>query len=298
MPKVRYLRRGSIMDFVMLTSVRAIALAGATFIGGILILALLPLKLLPWTRGLGFRGISWVATCWADWVRRFLTRLPMRWTLEGDQPDPNKTYVVLANHQSWVDILAVLLAMGRGSPMPRFFMKFELLYVPVIGLAAWGLDYPIMRRYSAEAVKANPALKTRDLNYARRVLSAHPESACLVVNFAEGTRFSESKRIANRSPYRHLLKPKVGGPQLALDCLNSRIDGIVDLTLDYPNGKLSLWNLLAGKVPQARIHVRILAVPEAFQKTLTGLDELKAFRQWINQLWADKDARLSDWRGI
>ena len=31
--------------------------------------------------------------------------------------------------------------------MPRFFMKFELLYVPIIGLAAWGLDYPIMRRY-------------------------------------------------------------------------------------------------------------------------------------------------------
>lgn len=280
----------------MSSSLRAIALAGATFAGGILIVALLPLKLLPWTRHLGFRGISWVATSWADWVRRFLRRLPIHWTIEGEQPTPDHTYMVLANHQSWVDILAVLLAMGEGSPMPRFFMKFELLYVPIIGLAAWGLDYPIMRRYSAEAIKANPALKTRDLDYARRVLSAHPEAACVVVNFAEGTRFSDAKRQLNRSPYQHLLKPKVGGPQLALDCLKDRIHGVIDITIDYPNGALSLWNLLAGKIPEGHIHIRILPVPEVFQKTLTELDELKAFRHWINGLWADKDARLSTWR--
>jgi len=220
----------------------------------------------------------------------------MQWEIEGDRPDPNRTHLVLANHQSWVDIPAVLLAMGQGSPMPRFFMKFELLFLPIIGLAAWGLDYPIMRRYSAEAIKANPRLKTRDLDYARRVLSAHPSVACIVANFAEGTRFSERKRTASRSPYDHLLKPKVGGPQLALDCLKDRCTDVVDITIDYPDATLSLWNLLAGRVPRARIHVRILPVPEAFQKTLTELDELKAFRSWINGLWADKDARLNQWR--
>jgi hypothetical protein len=167
-----------------------------------------------------------------------------------------------------------------------------LIYVPVIGLCAWILDFPIMRRYSAEFLKDHPELKNRDFDYAQRVLRRHPDESCVVVNYAEGTRFSDEKRQLNRSPYRHLLKPKVGGPQLALDCLRDRLDGIIDMTIAYPGGNLSVWNLMHNRVPHVIVETQMLTLPEHLQKRPETLQELKAFRAWMNDLWDAKDRRL------
>ena len=165
--------------------------------------------------------------------------------------------------------------------------------MPVINICAWVLDFPIMRRYTQEDIKDRPELKNRDFDYAHEVLSRNPRSRqCVVVNYAEGTRFTPEKHRKNRSPYKHLLKPKVGGPQLALDCLRGRLDGIIDITLAYPGAKVSVWRLMAGRVPKVMIHVETIELPDGLEKTPETLAELKAFRGWMNSIWAKKDARI------
>jgi hypothetical protein len=45
---------------------------------------------------------------------------------------------------------------------------------------------------------------------------AHPTT---IVNFVEGSRFTEEKRQQTRSPYQHLLPPKAAGIAMALNVL-------------------------------------------------------------------------------
>ncbi len=276
----------------MTASLRVFLLAVATIFGALCILFIAPLKLWSKTESVGYRITTWIASRWANALRGLLASLPTRWVLEGTRPDPKGTHLILANHRSWVDILVVIWLLGKDTTLPRFFMKWELIYVPVIGICAWALDFPIMRRYTAEDIKDRPELKNRDFDYAHRVLTRHPDQPCVVVNFAEGTRFSEAKHQKNRSPYTHLLKPKVGGPQLALDCLRERLDGVYNLTIAYPGAQLSVWRLMAGQIPEIRLHIERIEVPEALQKTPETLAELKAFRGWMNDIWATKDRRL------
>jgi len=276
----------------MISILRLFFLAVATFLGGLLITLAAPLKLYSKTQHLGYRLAAGIAGVWADFMRWLLTTLPIKWVITGETLNPKGTYLVLANHQSWIDIMMVMVVLGKGTTLPRFFMKWELVYMPVINICAWALDFPIMRRYTQEDIKDRPELKNRDFDYAHDVLSRNPDQACVVVNYAEGTRFTPEKHRKNRSPYQHLLKPKVGGPQLALDCLRNRLDGIVDITLAYPGATLSVWHLLSGRVPKVMIHVETIDVPAGFEKTPETLAEFKAFRGWMNSIWAQKDARL------
>ena len=276
----------------MLAILRLFFLAVATFLGGLLISLVSPLKLFSPTQKLSYQLAAGIAGFWADFMRWLLTTIKTDYVITGDRLDPRGTYLILANHQSWIDIMMVMVVLGKGTTLPRFFIKWELVYMPVINICAWVLDFPIMRRYTQEDIKDRPELKNRDFDYAHEVLSRNPERQCVVVNYAEGTRFTPEKHRKNRSPYKHLLKPKVGGPQLALDCLRGRLDGIIDITLAYPGAKVSVWRLMAGRVPKVMIHVERIELPDGLEKPPETLAELKAFRGWMNSIWAKKDARI------
>ena len=276
----------------MLAILRLFFLAVATFLGGLLISLVSPLKLFSPTQKLSYQLAAGIAGFWADFMRWLLTTIQTDYVITGDRLDPRGTYLILANHQSWIDIMMVMVVLGKGTTLPRFFMKWELVYMPVINICAGVLDFPIMRRYTQEDIKDRPELKNRDFDYAHEVLSRNPERQCVVVNYAEGTRFTPEKHRKNRSPYKHLLKPKVGGPQLALDCLRGRLDGIIDITLAYPGAKVSVWRLMAGRVPKVMIHVERIELPDGLEKPPETLAELKAFRGWMNSIWAKKDARI------
>ena len=276
----------------MLAILRLFFLAVATFLGGLLISLVSPLKLFSPTQKLSYQLAAGIAGFWADFMRWLLTTIKTDYVITGDRLDPRGTYLILANHQSWIDIMMVMVVLGKGTTLPRFFMKWELVYMPVINICAWVLDFPIMRRYTQEDIKDRPELKNRDFDYAHEVLSRNPERQCVVVNYAEGTRFTPEKHRKNRSPYKHLLKPKVGGPQLALDCLRGWLDGIIDITLAYPGAKVSVWRLMAGRVPKVMIHVERIELPDGLEKPPETLAELKAFRGWMNSIWAKKDARI------
>lgn len=73
-------------------------------------------------------------------------------------------------------------------PMPKFFLKQQLLYVPFIGMACWALDMPFMRRYSREYLLRHPHKRGQDLATTRRSCEKFRAVPTTVVNYVEGTR--------------------------------------------------------------------------------------------------------------
>lgn len=64
------------------------------------------------------------------------------WDVAGLEPFvPNGWYLVTCNHQSWADIFVLQRLLNGRIPMLKFFLKQELIWVPVIGTAWWALDF-------------------------------------------------------------------------------------------------------------------------------------------------------------
>lgn len=259
------------------------------------------LKLLAPTRRARERAAQWVAAAaqtWATinvWLGDRL--LPTRWELRGASAlDRNGQYLVCANHQSWNDIYALLKLFDRRAPFFKFFLKRELFWVPVLGLAWWGLDYPFMQRYSAAKLARHPELRGRDLETTRRACERYRNMPVTILNFLEGTRFTRAKHDRQDSPYRYLLRPKAGGLALALAALGEKINHLLDVTIVYPEGAKGFWDFLAGRVRRVIVEVRSLTIPHEFYAGSYENDPVfrQRFQDWVAQLWADKDRRIGE----
>src|SRR5690606_16970766 len=122
------------------------------------------------------------------------------------------------------------------------------MYMPVIGVACWAMDFPFMRRHGQTALQANPALRQQDLETTRRACELYRTEPVTVINFLEGTRFTETKRVERQSPYRHLLRPKAGGMSFTLNAMGEQFAGIIDVTIAYrPTTKPLLWSFACGE---------------------------------------------------
>jgi 1-acyl-sn-glycerol-3-phosphate acyltransferase len=204
-------------------------------------------------------------------------------------------YLVLSNHQSWVDIPVLEAVLNRRVPMLRFFLKSQLFWVPFLGLAWWALDFPFMKRYSRETIARRPELAGRDIEATRRACEKFRGIPVSLINFVEGTRFTLPKRLAQASPYRHLLKPKAGGVAFVLDAMGDAMHAILDVTILYPHGIPTIADLFADRVPEIRVHIRELPIPYElvggdYQNNAPFRD---LFQSWMNGLWAEKDARIA-----
>jgi len=203
-------------------------------------------------------------------------------------------YLMLANHQSWVDILVLQKVFNRRIPLMRFFLKRQLFWVPLLGLAWWALDFPFMARHTHKQIARRPELAGRDTVAIRRACEKFRALPVTIVNFVEGTRFTPAKQARQGASFRHLLKPKAGGVAFVLDAMGEGLHAILDVTIAFPGGRPSLWDLLAGRVSDIRIHVRQRPIPAE----LLGGDYQndRAFRvqfqQWLNGLWLEKDAEV------
>lgn len=235
---------------------------------------------------------SWIG--FNNWLWDAFTRT--RLTLHGDADlHADGHYLVLANHQSWVDILVLQKVFNRRIPLLRFFLKRQLFWVPLLGLAWWALDFPFMGRYTPRQVAKNPALAGRDIEATRRACEKFRAIPVAIMNFVEGTRFTADKHAKQDSPYRHLLKPKSGGVAFVLDAMGEGLHAILDVSIAYPAGRPSLIDLLADRVPEVRVRVRQRPIPAE----LAGGDyqsdrEFRVrFQQWMNGLWRDKDVDLT-----
>ncbi|MDJ0919276.1 MAG: acetyltransferase, partial [Woeseiaceae bacterium] len=128
-------------------------------------------------------------------------------------------YLVMSNHQTWVDIVVLQTAFNRRIPFLKFFIKQQLIWFPLLGIAWWALDMPFMKRYSPSYLAKHPEKKGRDLEATRKACEKFKDRPTSVINFVEGTRFTAEKRDKRRSPYRNLLIPRAGGVAVALDSM-------------------------------------------------------------------------------
>jgi len=226
----------------------------------------------------------------------FAAFTPTQWEIEGrDGLQPGGWYLVLSNHQSWVDIPVLQKTFNRRIPFLRFFLKKQLIWVPVLGLAWWALDFPFMQRHSKATLELHPELRSQDKEATRKACERFRESPVSVMNFVEGTRFRAHKHEQQRSPFAHLLRPRAGGVAFVLETMGEMLQGIVDVTIFYAGGQPTMIDLLAGRVRQIRVHVRQLPIPPEF---LGGDYENDAdfrarFQGWMSALWAEKDALIT-----
>lgn len=203
-------------------------------------------------------------------------------------------YLVLANHQSWVDIPVMQYVLNRRIPLLRFFLKRELFWVPLLGLAWWALDFPFMRRYSREQLARHPELIGKDIEATRRACEKFREIPVSITNFVEGTRFTPAKRVATRSPYRHLLRPKAGGAAFVVDAMRDGLHAILDVTVVYPGGRPGMLDLFGNRIAEVRIDVRERPIPREFFGGDYQNDAAfrQRFKAWMGALWEEKDARI------
>ncbi len=234
----------------------------------------------------------WIA-CNSGWMA--LTQRT-QWDVDGIAGlDPHNWYLVNSNHQTWADIFVLQHLFNRRIPLLKFFIKDQLKWVPVMGLAWWALDFPFMRRHSEEYLKLHPEMRGKDQAATRRACEKFALIPTSVMNFLEGTRFTPAKHQRQQSPYRHLLKPKAGGIALALNAMGDRFQAILDVTIVYPDGAPNFWEFLCGKLKRVIVRVQILPVPEHLMHSdYAGDAEVRAaFQRWVQQLWQDKDAQIA-----
>ena len=204
-------------------------------------------------------------------------------------------YLVLANHQSWVDIVVLQRVLHGHIPFLKFFLKKELIYVPILGLAWWALDFPFMKRYSQSFLRKNPHLKGKDLATTRKACAKFKHKPVSVMSFIEGTRYTQEKYDKQQSPYNHLLKPKASGIAFVLDAMGEHLNTIVDVTIYYPDGIPTFADFLCGRVYKIQVEVNTTEIPMELSGDYFNDRSFKInFQKWLTQFWHDKDARLNN----
>jgi 1-acyl-sn-glycerol-3-phosphate acyltransferase len=238
-----------------------------------------------------------VATTWvagnSAWMR--LTQRT-EWDVQGlDALTYESWYLVLCNHQSWADIFVLQHLLNRRVPMLKFFIKHELIYVPVIGLAWWALDFPFMRRHSDAELRAHPEKREQDIEAARRACAKFALVPTSVMNFVEGTRFTPAKHAAQKGRFKHLLNPKAGGLAMALSVLGGQFHSLLDVTIAYPDGVPGFWDFLCGRTKRIVVRVQQRQIPAECRSSESGAlppNFRKSVLRWLLELWQQKDELL------
>ncbi|TNL53669.1 acyltransferase [Acinetobacter bereziniae] len=274
-------------------------ITGSTFFHGPPVLALGLTKLFKKSKKVDETNInitnSWLAI--NNWLIDHV--LPeTQWDISvDDNLDLNMQgrYLMTCNHQSWVDTTVNQYFGLTRMPLTRFFTKWELIFIPFVGQAFKILGFPMMKRHSKAQIAKNPELKYRDLEEARKACEQLLSQPFTLLNYLEGTRFTQQKHDQQHSPFTHLLKPKAGGLALALSILGDQIDALVDMTIVYPDGAPGYGEFWLGEVPRIAVNMRKIEIPDWVPggNYEDDAEYRQRFQNWVDQLWAEKDQLIS-----
>ena len=266
------------------------------------ILLLSVFKLIPipqWRRFISYL-LDACATAWIG-VNNMNQRISggTTWHVNGlEKLTRDDWYLVLANHQSWVDILVLQRVFNRKIPFLKFFLKKELIYVPILGLAWWALDFPFMRRYSKSFLAKNPHLKGKDMETTRKACEKFRSKPVSIMNFVEGTRFTQEKHSRQQSPFKHLLKPKAGGIAFVLNAMGGQLHKLIDVTIHYPQGIPTFWDFVSGKVHDIRVQVDVTPIKNLFPANINiseyfdSAEQRARFQQWLNEQSVERHLKI------
>lgn len=276
-------------------------LANTLLLSPILIAVALLRFIIPvrrWQQGCTAMAIA-IAELWISvnslWMKLTQT---MQWDVTGiEQLDKKHWYLVTSNHQSYADILILQHLLNRKIPMLKFFLKQQLIWVPVIGLSWWALDFPFMKRYSKEYLEKHPEKRGEDFESTRLACEKFKHTPVTVFNFLEGTRFTPVKQEAQQSPYKWLLKPKAGGIAFVVGAMGDSLNVLLDITIAYPGHKQpSFVDFICGRVEKLQVIIKQKEIPGRFINKNYNEDEQfrQDFQQWVTDLWQEKDALLEE----
>ena len=224
----------------------------------------------------------------------------MQWQIQlPENLSGDRSYLVISNHQSWVDIVVLQHVFNHKIPFIRFFLKDQLRYVPFLGVAWKALDFPFMKRYSRSYLDAYPDKRGEDLEATKRACDKLVGKPVSILNFLEGTRFTAVKHAKLKSVYKMLLPPKTGGIAYVIEAMGRQFDSILDVTLFYPGGVESLWGLFSGRIDAVTVLVQQRPIPPEILAGNYFEDETfkRQMQSWITDLWQQKDAALLQMAG-
>jgi len=172
-------------------------------------------------------------------------------------------YLVISNHQSWIDILVLQRVLHGKIPFLKFFLK------------------------------KNPHLIGKDIDTTKKACEKFKHKPVSVMNFIEGTRFTAEKHQQQHSPFQRLLKPKAGGIGFVLQAMKGNLSKVVNVTIYYPDGTPKLFDFLSGKIKQINIAIETQDIDESLKGDYVNDRAYKIqFQKWVNQLWLDKDKKM------
>ncbi len=156
----------------------------------------------PWSR----RGVEFGGSCWG-WINLRLNGVKVIY--QGlENIDPRQTYMVIANHKSFLDIYAIFSCRALYC---LFVAKRELTKIPVFGLA-------LQRSGSIIIDRSNHKQAISRLQAQGKILRSRETS---IVLFAEGTRFPASTRLGKFKKGGFMLASQLNLPILPLTIANS-----------------------------------------------------------------------------
>ncbi|NVK36552.1 MAG: acyltransferase [Gammaproteobacteria bacterium] len=276
--------------------ISALALLAHTAILGVFLYAAILLKIISpqkliqkvfdpcivFIASMWLEGILW----WINWVYQ------PKWHVEGvDTLDKQGWYLLTANHQSWVDIFVLYQLFHNKAPFLKFFIKNELKYVPIVGQAWWALDFPFMKRYSKSYLAKYPEKAGDDIKETQAACEKFSQVPTSVMNFLEGTRFTPEKHQAQKSQFKHLLKPKAGGIAFTIQALGDKFNALSNATIVYPGHTPTFWDMMCGRIDHILVEVTRTPIPSHFsQGDYQNDPELRLeIQQWVTALWQQKD---------
>lgn len=270
-----------------------------TMLSSLLICVIALIKLLLPTPALKVKATRMadkVMWCWATVNARILALSNrVEWDIQGGEGlSQQGWYLMISNHLSWTDIVVLCCVFKDRIPMPKFFLKQQLLYVPFVGMACWALDMPFMRRYSREYLLRNPHKRGQDLATTRRSCEKFKYHPTTVVNYVEGTRFTDDKQRKTRSPFQHLLAPKSGGIAYTLAAMGEQFSNIIDVTLAYPqNTDKPFRDMLMGRMTRIVVRIEVLPVDDnVLGDYFQDKPYKRQFQHWLTAIWQKKDIQL------
>jgi 1-acyl-sn-glycerol-3-phosphate acyltransferase len=118
-----------------------------------------------------------------------------------------------------------------------------------------------------------------------------------LVSFLEGTRITDSKlyqakeyaKKQNITEPNHVLIPRTKGFIATVAGLREHVDSVIDVTICYPAGIPTMWQLFRGEVMRIDIHVHRTAI----ENLPASENELN---QWVFDRYAKKDELLTHCR--
>lgn len=251
---------------------------------------LIPVK--PW-QDVCTRSVDAIATLWCGINNFYVDKVQkLQWSITGlDNLKAKDWYLVVANHQSWLDIVVLHRLFNRKIPVLKFFIKDQLKWIPLLGFSWWAMGCPFMKRYSKEYLAKKPHKKGKDLIATHKAIENFKRTPASIMNFIEGTRFTKLKKEQQQSPYNHLLKPKAGGISFVISSMGEQISSLLDVTIVYSEKQHSLWDFLSKRVKSVKINIRSIPIPKQFTtaKLINDNQTQNDFKNWLNQQWAEKD---------